>query len=86
LKRFDESRVLRVITDNGVSFRSRRYAKALRMLKIKHKRTTPYTPRTNGKAERFVQTSLPEWAYAKPSNHSSEQAPHCCLSSTIIET
>ena len=67
-------RVLRVMTDNGVSFRSRRYAKALRMLKIKHKRTRPYTPRTNGKAERFVQTSLREWAYAKPYNHSSERA------------
>jgi hypothetical protein len=56
------------------------------MLKIKHERTGPYTPRINGKAERFVQTSLPEWAYTKPSNHSSERAPYCCLSSTIIET
>lgn len=36
------------------------------MLNIKHKRTKPYTPKTNGKAERFVQTSLREWAYAKP--------------------
>ncbi len=59
-------KVHRVMTDNGVSFRSYRYAKALRMLKIKHKRTKPYTPKTNGKAERFVQTSLREWAYAKP--------------------
>ena len=67
-------KVFRVMTDNGVSFRSHRYAKALRMLKIKHKRTRPYTPRTNGKAERFVQTSLREWAYAKPYNHSSERA------------
>jgi transposase InsO family protein len=66
-------RVLRIMTDNGVSFRSHRYAKALRMLNIKHKRTTPYTPRTNGKAERFVQTSLREWAYAKPYAHSSER-------------
>ena len=55
-------KALRVMTDNGVSFRSHRYATALRMLKIKHKRTRPYTPRTNGKAERFVQTSLREWA------------------------
>jgi hypothetical protein len=46
------------MTDNGSSFRSRRYAKALRWLKIKHLRTKPYTPKTNGKAERFVQTSL----------------------------
>ncbi len=51
---------------SGVSFRSHRYAKALRMLNIKHKRTKPYTPKTNGKVERFVQTSLREWAYAKP--------------------
>src|SRR6478736_6741095 len=57
-------KVERVMTDNGSSFRSHRYAKALRRLKIKHLRTRPYTPRTNGKAERFVQTSLREWAYA----------------------
>lgn len=63
-----------VMTDNGVSFRSYRYAQALRLLKIKHTRTRPYTPRTNGKAERFVQTSLREWAYAKAYNHSSERA------------
>jgi transposase InsO family protein len=44
------------------------------MLKIKPKRTRPYTPRTTGKAERFVPTSLRQWAYAKPSNHSSERA------------
>jgi transposase InsO family protein len=64
----------RVMTDNGVSFRSRRYAKALRMLKIKHLRTKPYTPKTNGKAERFVQTSLREWAYAKAYLHSDARA------------
>src|SRR5881396_898395 len=58
-------KVQRVMTDNGVSFRSRRYAKALRMLKIKHLRTKPYTPKTNRKAERFVQTSLREWAHAQ---------------------
>jgi transposase InsO family protein len=58
--------VERVMTDNGSAFKSRRYAKALRLLGIKHRRTRPYTPKTNGKAERFVQTSLREWAYAKP--------------------
>src|ERR1700730_261280 len=47
-------RVFGVMTDNGASLRWRRYAKALRMLNIKHKRTRPYTPRTNGKAGRFV--------------------------------
>jgi transposase InsO family protein len=67
-------RVERVMTDNGSSFRSHRYAKALRRLKIKHLRTRPYTPRTNGKAERFVQTSLREWAYARPYNTSDERA------------
>ena len=39
------------------------------MLKIKHLRTKPYTPKTNGKAERFVQTALREWAYAKAYTH-----------------
>ena len=58
-------KVRRVMTDNGSSFRSRRYAKALRLLEIKHLRTKAYTPKTNGKAERFVQTSLREWAYAQ---------------------
>lgn len=67
-------RVQRVMTDNGVSFRSRRYAKALRLLKIKHLRTRPYTPKTNGKAERFVQTSLREWAYARAYTNSQERA------------
>jgi len=67
-------KVERVMTDNGSSFRSRRYAKALRRLRIKHLRTRPYTPRTNGKAERFVQTSLREWAYARAYNTSDERA------------
>lgn len=67
-------KVERIMTDNGTSFRSRRYAKALRMLKIKHLRTKPYTPKTNGKAERFVQTALREWAYAKAYLHSDQRA------------
>jgi transposase InsO family protein len=57
--------VERVLTDNGPAFKSRRYAQALRRLGIRHKRTRPYTPKTNGKVERFVQTSLREWAYAR---------------------
>src|SRR5260370_22723385 len=67
-------------TTNGASFRSRRYAKALRWLKIKHLRTKPYTPKTNGKAERFVQTSLREWAYAQAyltSDHRTQHLPVC---------
>ena len=67
-------KVERIMTDNGSSFRSHRYAKALRRLRIKHLRTRPYTPRTNGKAERFVQTSLREWAYARAYNTSDERA------------
>lgn len=58
-------RVWRLMTDNGTSFKSYRYIKALRMLKIKHKRTRPYTPKTNGKAERFIKTCLNEWAYSQ---------------------
>jgi transposase InsO family protein len=67
-------KVQRVMTDNGTSFRSHRYAKALRLLGIKHLRTKPYTPKTNGKAERLVQTSLREWAYAKAYDHSDQRA------------
>ena len=62
------------MTDNGSSFRSRRYAKALRGLRLKHLRTKPYTPKTNGKAERFVQTSLREWAYARAHDLSDQRA------------
>ncbi len=57
-------KVERVMTDNGAAYKSRRFTKLLRRLKIKHLRTRPYTPRTNGKAERFIQTLLREWAYA----------------------
>lgn len=58
--------VQRVMTDNGSAYRSKLFAKALQQAGAKHIRTRPYTPRTNGKAERFIQTSLREWAYAKP--------------------
>jgi len=72
-------RVERVMTDNGSAYRSRRFARLLRRLGIKHVRTRPYTPRTNGKAERFIQTLLREWAYAfvyPSSNHrTAELAP-----------
>ena len=64
-------RVERVMTDNGSAYRSRRFAKALRLLAIRHIFTRPHTPKTNGKAERFIQTLLREWAYglAHPSSH-----------------
>jgi len=56
--------VAQVMTDNGSAYKSRRFAKLLRRLGLRHIRTRPYTPRTNGKAERFIQTLLREWAYA----------------------
>ena len=63
--------VERVMTDNGSAYRSRRFAKGLRWLGIRHIFTRPYTPKTNGKAERFIQTLLREWAYglAYPTSH-----------------
>ena len=57
--------VERVMTDNGSCYRSRAFARACKRLGLKHIRTRPYTPKTNGKAERFIQTALREWAYAK---------------------
>ena len=57
--------VERVMTDNGTAYRSRAFAKACRWLRLQHKRTRPYTPRTNGKAERFIQTLLRQWAYQR---------------------
>jgi transposase InsO family protein len=56
--------ITRVMTDNGGCYKSRAFAEACRLLGIKHIRTKPYTPQTNGKAERFIQTALREWAYA----------------------
>ncbi|MER8428710.1 IS481 family transposase, partial [Mesorhizobium sp. M1403] len=56
--------IARVMTDNGSCYRSKAFAKACRDLGLKHVRTRPYTPKTNGKAERFIQTALREWAYA----------------------
>jgi transposase InsO family protein len=58
--------VERVMTDNGSAYRSRHWGQACGGLALRHIRTRPYTPRTNGKAERFIQTSLREWAYARP--------------------
>lgn len=56
-------RVAQVMTDNGSAYKSKRFAKLQSRLGIRHIRTRPYTPRTNGKAERFIQTLLREWAY-----------------------
>ncbi len=56
--------VQRVMTDNGPGYLSRLHATTIAELGIKHLRTRPYRPRTNGKAERFIQTLQAEWAYA----------------------
>jgi transposase InsO family protein len=64
----------RVMTDNGSCYRSRAFARACGALALKHVRTRPYTPKTNGKAERFIQTSLREWAYARAYNTSDERS------------
>jgi transposase InsO family protein len=66
--------VLRIMTDNGSCYRPRAFAKACRRLKLKHIRTKPYTPRTNGKAERLIQTLLREWAYARAYLNSRQRA------------
>ena len=55
------------MTDNGSAYRSHAFgATPAASSRLRHLRTRPYTPRTNGKAERFIQTSLREWAYARP--------------------
>ena len=62
--------VERIMTDNGSGYRSKDFAKLVRSVGARHIRTRPYTPRTNGKAERFIQTCKREWAYARPYAHS----------------
>jgi transposase InsO family protein len=59
-------RVRAVLTDNGSAYRSRPVAALFAAERITHKRTRPYTPRTNGKVERVIQTLLREWAYVRP--------------------
>lgn len=56
--------VLRVMSDNGSCYRSKAWAAWCKSHRVRHIRTRPYRPRTNGKAERFIQTMLREWAYA----------------------
>jgi transposase InsO family protein len=58
-------RIEQVMTDNGSCYRSKAFNKTCRALGIKHIYTKPYTPQTNGKAERFIQSSLREWAYGR---------------------
>jgi transposase InsO family protein len=61
------------MTDNGSAYRSHAFRRACADAGLRHLRTRPYTPRTNGKAERFIQTALREWAYARPYASSGER-------------
>jgi transposase InsO family protein len=63
-----------LLTDNGSAFRSKTFKLACGKLELKHRFTRPYRPQTNGKAERFIQSALREWAYGFVYNHSSERA------------
>ena len=63
-----------ILTDNGPAYRSRAMAAACKTLGLKHRFTRPYTPRTDGKAERFIQTALREWAYARSYGNSNERS------------
>jgi transposase InsO family protein len=65
--------VERVMTDNGSAYRSHAHALACRELGLRHLRTRPYRPRTNGKAERFIQTLQNEWAYGRVYGNSAER-------------
>jgi transposase InsO family protein len=62
-----------LMSNNGRAYVSRSFGKACRALGIKHIRTRPYTPRTNGKAERFIQTLCREWAYGMAFKNSCER-------------
>jgi transposase InsO family protein len=65
--------VERVMTDNGSAYRSHLFKSHVESAGLRHIRTRPYTPRTNGKAERFIQTSLREWAYLHAYRSSAER-------------
>ena len=67
-------RIERVLTDNALAYtNSRAYRRVLDGLGARHKRTRPYRPQTNGKAERFIRTLLTEWAYARPYRSNAER-------------
>ena len=70
--------VARVMTDNGSCYRAAEFRTTCAELGLRHIRTRPYTPKTNGKAERFIQTALREWAYAQAyptSRHRAAELP-----------
>ena len=70
--------VVRVMTDNGACYKSHAFRDTCAAMGLRHIRTKPYTPKTNGKAERFIQTALREWAYAQTyqtSDHRTAELP-----------
>jgi transposase InsO family protein len=69
-------RVRRVMTDNGPCFCSDRFRDTCRQFQMRHIRTRIYTPQTNGKAERFIQTAIREWAYARLYQNSEQRKEH----------
>jgi transposase InsO family protein len=69
-------KVTPVMSDNGSCYKAKTFAAACKDLKLKHIRTKPYTPKTNGKAERFIQTALREWAYARAYTTSDQRKDH----------
>ena len=68
--------VERVMSDNGSCYKSFAFRDARKALGLRHIRTKPYTPKTNGKAERFIKTALNEWAYARAYQTSDQRAAH----------
>lgn len=65
-----------VLTDNGPCFYRLQFGGACQQLHIRHTRTRAYRPQTNGKAERFIQTALREWAYARRYENSAQRLQH----------
>ena len=63
-----------IMTDNGSCYRAKAFARLCTRLRLKHIFTRPYRPQTNGKAERFIETALREWAYARAYDTSDQRA------------
>ena len=70
-------RIERVMTDNGSCYQSKTFRAACKRLGLRQIFTRPYTPKTNGKAERFIQTALREWAYARAIRTRINDRPSC---------
>lgn len=66
-------KISQLMTDNGSAYRSKLFRRTVRELGIRHLFIRPYTPKTNGKVERFIRTSVEEWAYGRPYHHSRER-------------